>query len=203
MTAAMTEKSKVRAGRGTVVLISLNVAVFLAITLLPEIRDVLLLSPGPDQLAGRPWTVVTASISHEMPLHILLNMALLLIFGSRLEEETTPGTLFALYLLAGTMGSLATVPVALLTGNEDLIAGASASVFGVVAAFAVLRPDTVILRSKALWWAAAVFVFNAAIVVLDPQTSEGGAAHLAGILVGSLVGLWLRRRESAPATTTR
>jgi membrane associated rhomboid family serine protease len=123
-------------------------------------------------------------------------MTLFFIFGLKLEKITSIKMLFSLYFLAGFIGSLVIVPVAILIGTEDLIAGASAAVFGIVTAFAVMRPDTLILRSKAKWWALSLFIFNVIIALLNPQTSDGAAAHVAGIIVGLIFGYWIKNKES-------
>lgn len=189
-------KENIRAGQGTLVIILINLIIFIALNIIPNIEDKLLLSSDVNIIIERPWTLITVFFSHEIHLHIILNMALLFIFGLQLEKITNSKLLFSLYLLAGFIGSLVVVPVAFLIGTEDLITGASAAVFGIVTAFAVMRPDTLILRSKAKWWALALFIFNAIIVIINPQTSVGAAAHIAGIIVGLLFGYWLKIKES-------
>ena len=41
------------------------------------------------------------------------------------------------------------------------MAGASASAFGIATAYAALRPDPMVLKSKAVHWVAALFGVNA------------------------------------------
>ena len=165
-------------GSETLVIILINLMVFVALNIIPNIEGKLLLSPETSMVIERPWTLITVFFSHQIHLHLVLNMGLLFIFGSALEKITNSRVLFSLYLLAGFVGSLAILPVATLTGTEDLVAGASAAVFGIVTTFAVLRPDTLILKSQAKWWALALFIYNVIIVLFDPQTSVGAAAHV-------------------------
>lgn len=181
-----------RGGQGTLVIILINLIIFIVLNLIPNIEDRFLLSADVDLIIKRPWTLITVFFSHEIHVHILLNMTLLFVFGKELEKITNSKLLITLYLLAGFIGSLVIVPISILVGTQDLIAGASAAVFGIVTTFAVIRPDTIILRSKAKWWALALFIFNIVIVILNPETSVGAVAHIAGIIVGLVYGFWFK-----------
>ncbi len=189
-------KEIIRDGQGTLVIILINLMIFIALNIIPNIADKLLLSPEINIIIERPWTLITVFFSHQIHLHFILNMALLFIFGLELEKITNSKLLFSLYLLAGFIGSLVIIPVAILIGTEILIAGASAAVFGIVTTFAVMRPDALILRSKAKWWALSLFIFNAIIVLSNPQTSDAAAAHVAGIIVGVVFGLLLKHKKT-------
>lgn len=197
MNEKMVEKYKeiIRDGQGTLVIIFINLIVFIALNIIPNIQDKLLLSPEISMIMERPWTLITVFFSHEIHLHIILNMALLFIFGLELEKITNLKLLFSLYALAGFIGSLVIVPVAMLIETKDLMAGASAAVFGIVTTFAVMRPDTLILKSKAKWWALSLFIFNVIIVLSDPGTAHGAVAHIAGIIVGLIFGYWIKNKE--------
>lgn len=182
-------------GNETKFIILLNIIVFIVILSIPSMKDKLFLNPHASLIISRPWTLVTVFFSHEVPLHIFLNMVLLFIFGTALEKITTPKTLFSLYIIAGLIGALVVVPVSTLFATQDLIAGASAAVFGIVTAFAVIRPNAQILGSKAKWWVLALFIFNVITIVLNSQAVIGSSAHLAGIMVGIVFGSWLKRNE--------
>lgn len=54
----------------------------------------------------RPWTLVTVFFSHELPIHIIVNMALLFFFGLELEKATNAKTVILVYLAAGLIGSM-------------------------------------------------------------------------------------------------
>jgi membrane associated rhomboid family serine protease len=124
-------------------------------------------------------------------------MLIFLIFGSELEKITNKRTIFTVYILAGLSGSFVIVPISNLIGNTTLIAGASASVFGIVAACAVLRPDQLILRSKAKWWVISLILINVVTIFIGSQTSDSSAAHLVGILVGLAIGYLLKKNDQS------
>jgi len=187
-------KSNLWNSKATCIIILVNIAIFAALTVSPDLADIFLLNP--DLIAERPWSLLTAFFSHELFIHILLNMLLLFIFGTRLENEANAGVLLGVYVLCGLVGSLSSVAYAAVIGYQGgPIAGASASAFGVAAAFAALKPDTVILKSKAVHWVAALFVVNALLTVQNPQVSVGGPAHAAGIVLGLAFAYALRRRQ--------
>ena len=187
-------KSNLWNSKATCIIILVNIAIFAALTVSPDLADIFLLNP--DLIAERPWSLLTAFFSHELFIHILLNMLLLFIFGTRLENEANAGVLLGVYVLCGLVGSLSSVAYAAVIGYQGgPIAGASASAFGVAVAFAALKPDTVILKSKAVHWVAALFVVNALLTVQNPQVSVGGPAHAAGIVLGLAFAYALRRRQ--------
>ena len=67
--------------------------------------------------------------------------------------------------------------------------------FQTAAAYAALKPDAVILKSKARNWVIALFVVNALLTVQNAQVSVGGAAHALGIIVGLAIGYAIRKRN--------
>lgn len=194
MSEKMMENNKVnfRKRKGTILIIVLNLLLFIALNLLPSIEENLLLNPEFSVIIEKPWTLVTVIFSHQLLLHFLINMVLLFIFGLELEKITSSRIVISLYVFAGLVGSIAVVPASVLGRSDDLIAGASAAVFALVAAFAVMRPEASIFRSKAKMWAAALFFFNAITLFINPQMAQSAFAHITGILVGIIVGYWIR-----------
>jgi membrane associated rhomboid family serine protease len=186
-----------RFGKGTIGIVVINIVVYILISLIPDLAENMLLSTEVNVIIQKPWTLVTVFFSHEILIHIVLNMLLLLIFGSELEKTTNKRTVFAIYILAGLSGSFVIVPVSNLIGNTMLIAGASASVFGIVAAYGVLRPDQLILRSKAKWWVISLILLNVVTIFIGSQTSDSSAAHLIGIFVGLAIGYLLKRNDQS------
>ena len=186
-----------RFGKGTIGIVVINIVVYILISLIPDLAENMLLSTEVNVIIQKPWTLVTVFFSHEILIHIVLNMLLLLIFGSELEKTTNKRTVFAIYILAGLSGSFVIIPVSNLIGNTMLIAGASASVFGIVAAYGVLRPDQLILRSKAKWWVISLILLNVVTIFIGSQTPDPSAPHLIGIFVGLAIGYLLKRNDQS------
>lgn len=178
-------------------LIGINIVIFIAINAFPGLREVFLLNADPRISLTKPWTFLTVIFSHELLIHILFNMVLVLIFGSELYKETNAKVVYFAYILCGFIGSLSVLIYAPFIGyNGGLIAGASAAAFGIVATYVMLQPEAVILKSKSKYWLIALFVVNAILTINNPQVSVGGPAHAVGILVGLLFG-WLFKKKFA------
>ena len=190
----MTKKYKDR--QGTLAIIFINIVLFIVINMIPGIGDKLLLNPKINMIMQRPWTLVTVFFSHEVLIHILANMGLLLSFGSKLEKITSSKVIFTVYLICGFVGSLTIIPVAYLNGFIGLVPGASAATFGIVATFAAMRPNTKVMGGTAKQWAAMLFIFNAVLWILKPQISIGGGAHAIGIVIGLIFGYYLKSKET-------
>jgi membrane associated rhomboid family serine protease len=172
---------------GTYALIALNVIVFIA-----ElgggggagslegggqlIADGGLLGPAvADQ--GEWYRIVTSGFLHAGPLHLFLNMFVLYILGTILEEGIGTARMVGIYfvsLLAGSFGAL------LLDPNE-LTVGASGAVYGIMAAtFLVARQRGVeqLASQIGLW-----VILNLAFTFSVPGISIGG--HLGGLAGGA------------------
>lgn len=180
------------------ILICINIIVFIALNAFPDLRDVFLLNAEPKIALEKPWTLITVFFSHELLIHILLNMFLVLVFGTELYKETNAKVVYIAYILCGFIGSLSVLVYASLIGyNGGLIAGASAASFGIVATYVMLQPNAIILKSKSKYWLIALFVVNAILTIQNPQVSVGGPAHAIGILVGLLIGWLLKKKLSS------
>ena len=152
-------------------LVAINIIVFAAISIFPELAEVLLLNPG--MLRERPLSLLTVFFSHEALVHILLNMLLLVVFGTRLERETNAQAVAGVYFACGLIGSVTILAYASAIGYQGgAIAGASASAFGIAAAYAGLNPNAVVMKSKAVHWVVAFLCH--ALLAVKPQLSGRG-----------------------------
>ncbi|MFH5835837.1 rhomboid family intramembrane serine protease [Proteiniclasticum sp. C24MP] len=181
--------------QAVVTLVLINLVVYILLNAFPGLSGVFLLDPDLSMVMEKPWTVVTVFFSHEIHIHVLLNMLLVLVFGTQLVRETHAKVIYFIYILCGLIGSwtiLGYTSFVEYTGGP--IAGASAASFGIVAAYAAIRPDTVILRSKSKYWLIALFIVNAVLTIQNPSVSVGGPAHAAGIVLGFIIGRLLLRK---------
>lgn len=184
----------------TVGIIAINIVVFLLLKLIPCVSDTVLLTPQVREVFLQPWTLIIGFFSHEKLIHIACNMGLLYVFGGKLEGVVDRKGLLVLYLLSGLFGSLVTLPLASLLGWEQTVFGASAAVFGVVSAFAVIRPDDMIIGYKAKLWLSALFLWNVISALINPLTSIGAGAHVTGIVTGIVFGIALKQKEGFDST---
>ncbi len=187
---------------GVVVLLIINVVVFLLVAIndasgrFPVFHYFALSRTGIGH--GFVWQLLTFQFLHAGLWHLLINMFVLYIFGRAVEDMIGKKDFFALYLASGVAGGLLQLLLGLafprLFGAS--VVGASAGVFGVIAAFSILAPDQQILlffvlpiRSRYfLWIAAGVSVFSM-LVPVSPGVAH--AAHLGGLLAGVAYIRWV------------
>jgi membrane associated rhomboid family serine protease len=185
---------------GVLALIGINVGVFLAQLVRSDVADPLALHSGA-ALTERPWTLVTVFFLHELVPHVALLVVVLLLFGVALERLVGSRHLVSIYLAAGLVGSLAIALTSGVLGVDERMVGSSAAFHGIIGAFIALRPDTIVLGSKARTWLVVLVAVNLVLMVPADLTPLSGVAHLAGLAVGLLYGRQLRTAEMATAET--
>lgn len=160
------------------------------------------------------WRLVTYQFLHGSPMHILMNMWVLWMFGRVVEMQFGTRRFLWLYLLSGIAGGVCEIAVNYLISTrggayagfaEIPIVGASAGVSGVIVAYAILNPNSTILimfvlpmkaRTAAIGW-GLVTTFLAVQSFLNPGSGDNvaHAAHLGGMLYAYL---WCRAGAQAP-----
>ncbi len=173
-----------------------NIAIFLPGVFSLHIRRFLetwfAITPGSPWTALELWRLVTYQFLHDMgsPWHIFFNMLVLCFFGPPLERYMGSRRFLPFYLLCGVAGGLFYMG---LTAVHFLapgtLLGASGSILGVLAACAILFPNSVIflfivpvpIRVGAI---AFAIMFLVTLVTRGPNAG-GEAAHLAGMATGA------------------
>ena len=92
---------------------------------------------------GRIYELITFQFMHAGWMHLFGNMLGLYFFGRAMEEVLGRKGLLKLYLFSGTIGGLLQIILAFSFPNYfgGGVVGASAGVFGLIAAFAARAPD--------------------------------------------------------------
>jgi rhomboid family protein len=153
---------------------------------------------------GRWWVLLTSVFSHQLFLHLLLNMYVLKGFGDAIESILGSGRFLAFYLIAGILSSFSHAAVtAFLLGKPDLPAvGASGAIAAILILFCLLYPKEKLLLFGFIplpaMWGALTFV-GLDIWGLISQAEGGGlpighGAHLGGALCGLLAYFFLQPR---------
>lgn len=153
---------------------------------------------------GRIWTTLTSVFSHNLLLHLFINMYVLKSFGPIVERLIGFNLFMRFYLIAGFVGSLGHVVTSyLVLHTPDLPAlGASGAVAGIIILFALLFPKEKILLFGILPLPA---IFGGLLAIgLDLwglQAQSGGhglpighGAHLGGALTGIIAYFILLKR---------
>lgn len=180
-------------------LIIVNVAVFLAVFGMPESMmkqafDALSFS-GATLL--EPWRLLTSMFMHASASHLFLNMLALFFFGGVAERVLGTNRFVAVYFLSGIAGGL-------LYGFTSAApaVGASGCIFGVIGAAMFLRPGELIklyVIPLPLGLIAILYALSQAALAAVPLETSGiaYAAHIGGLLAGTLLAFYYEPRKSA------
>jgi membrane associated rhomboid family serine protease len=185
---------------GVLVVIVVNVLVFIATSLAPDIVDHLKLVPA--DFTHEPWTIVTSMFVHADLWHILGNMVTLYFFGTYLAMLVGEKKFLATYILGGLLGNVFYILYALYApwGNPNIgVIGASGAVFAIGGALAVLRPNLKVLLFFIIpmpLWVAVIGGFLL-LTLISAGLNIAWEAHLGGLVLGLIAGYLLRnnRRE--------
>ncbi len=98
----------------------------------------------PDQIIAewKVWQLLSYMFLHGSLLHLFFNLFTLWMFGGDVERLLGRSFFLRLYFLSGVGGGL--LQLALNWGSSTAVIGASAAVYGVLVAFAVLFPERLI-----------------------------------------------------------
>lgn len=133
---------------------------------------------------GQWWRIVTGGFLHENIIHIGFNMYVLYLLGQMLEPALGRlrfGLIYAVSLLAGSLGALIVSPHAFTVG-------ASGAVFGVMGAAAVeMRARQIPIMQSGV---GGLILINLVISFTLPGISWGG--HIGGLIGGTLAALALQ-----------
>ncbi|MBM3881036.1 MAG: rhomboid family intramembrane serine protease [Verrucomicrobia bacterium] len=179
-------------------------------TLRPLGRLLSYLALRPSDLAhGFIWQLLTFQFLHGGFLHLLINCAMLYMFGRTVEDALGRNSFLKLYLGCGMAGGLLQAGLSwvfpLHFGDRGVV-GASAGVFGLIAAFAVMNRESpittliafiipVTMRAKYLLLVETVI---AVLGLLDRGSGIAHGAHLGGMLAAIAYVRYFVLREHRP-----
>ena len=138
---------------------------------------------------GEWWRPLTAAFLHIGPIHLVLNMLAVLVFGSELERQLGRWRFLAVYLLSALGGAAA---IQLFGNPLQPVAGASTAIYGLLGSLGVLM----IVRRQDLRGLLTLLAINVFISFLPGFSLLG---HLGGLLAGAVTAGILvatRRRPS-------
>lgn len=186
----------------TIFLIILNVLVFLVSESAGSSQDVMhMLDLGAAYTPlitenGEVYRLFTSMFLHFGISHLMNNMLVLFVLGSRLERAVGKLHFLAVYLFGGTAANIISMFLELKTGEYSVSAGASGAVFAVMGAMIYI-----VLRNRGRLEDLTVrqILIMAAFSLYFGFTSTGvdNAAHVGGILAGLILAALLyhpRRR---------
>jgi membrane associated rhomboid family serine protease len=164
---------------------------------------------------GYIFQLFTFQFLHGGFLHLLFNLITLWFFGRAVEHRLGAKRYLQLYLASGVIGGLLQVGLGFAFpghfGANGGVVGASAGICGLIAAFAALDPDQIVLlnffiplRAKWLFLISLGISLFFVLVPSRPAAHDRGlmiahAAHLGGLLTGwAFVRFWRTGRLRLP-----
>jgi membrane associated rhomboid family serine protease len=141
------------------------------------------------------WQLLSFQFLHGGIWHLIFNCLAIFWFGRSVEDAVGRNSFIALYLSSGIIGGLVQSLVMLVFHQDVPVVGASAGCFGLVAAFAVLFPDTILMLMFIIPMPAKFLLLLEAAVAIagiaapnsrffDQGVAHG--AHLGGMISGLL-----------------
>jgi membrane associated rhomboid family serine protease len=143
-------------------------------------------------LHGQVWRFITFQFLHSSPMHLVLNMVAIYLFGPIVEGQFGRQRFTAFYLLCGLAGAccylLLSVTRVLPMPIDTPMVGASAGIFGLLVAASLIAPDVqifyyffpVTIRLMAIF---GMLMALYSVISLG-QNAGGEAAHLGGGILG-------------------
>src|ERR1043166_9460164 len=178
----------------TVVLLAFNVLVFLLEYINGDHSRRLFLEYGALSVEGLKrgyvWQFITFQFLHGGLPHLVLNSIGLYFFGRPLESELGRREFIRLYLFSGVLGGVVQALLGLVAPRfSGPMVGASAGICGLLAAFALLAPESevyigFILPVRAKYLLPIMIVLPLILLATSTDTNVAHAAHLGGTLGG-------------------
>jgi membrane associated rhomboid family serine protease len=140
-------------------------------------------------------TLISAMFMHGGPMHLLMNMLILILMGVPFEDRIGSRAFLRIYLISGIIGSLVTGSISVLneTGLETINIGASGAVFGIMGGFALLYPrdeipmllGPIFMHRVPVLLATLVFIGMETLYVgLGTEDGIGHGTHMASFIAG-------------------
>jgi membrane associated rhomboid family serine protease len=149
----------------------------------------------PSRALIEPWRFVTSMFLHGGFFHLIINLYVLIQFGTLIEKRIGTNNFLILYFGSGVLGNLLFYLAAYygLISMNSLGVGASGAIAGLLGASVIFFPYLQVLLFFAIPMPMAVFAVVYLIIELlgtfnMQYTGIGSAAHLGGFIFGLLYG---------------
>jgi len=182
--------------RYALTIILLNFLIFAICSLYPEIYKIVhyygAMNPILVEKGHMYWQFITYMFVHQNFRHILFNMIALLVFGLNLEKAIGSREFVLFYLVCGALSGFFSFLVYRFTGQYRVfLLGASGAVYGLLFAYAVFFPRSIIFIWGIIPVPAPLLVFLYAVIELGNQFFGSGSnvAHMTHLF--GFIAAWL------------
>lgn len=139
-------------------------------------------------LAGEIWRFVSAIFLHGSPAHLIYNLFALALFGSILEKLIGGKKFLLVFFLSGIFANIIAI------NFYPYSFGASGAIYGILGCLTVLKPGMFVWAfglPMPMFIAAILWAAGSVLGIFMPS-NIGHIAHLSGIIIGFIFGLFLR-----------
>lgn len=158
--------------------------------------------------AGHPraLSLLGNTFSHQMPSHLIVNMAVLFLCGTQVHDLIGRGNFLAVYLGTGVLSSLASLYWHVLTRNFIAASvGSSGAIFGIIGCYFALgdRQELKVPLLEGLRFeyrsdiaVGLIFALELACLLGLRRTNMDHASHVGGLMAGYFAGRYLKEKAS-------
>jgi len=137
------------------------------------------------------WRFVTSIFLHGSITHLLFNLVALLFFGFVLEKMVGGKRFLIIFLTSGILANIISI------NYYDSSLGASGAIYGILGALTIIRPLMMVWAFGAImpmFLASIVWAVGDVLRILGlfGETNIGSIAHISGIVVGIVIGIYYR-----------
>lgn len=133
-------------------------------------------------------------LGHSSTEHLFNNLFFIGLFGTLFELLTSRKMFVYTFLISAVFANF----TAFIFYTDSAIIGASGGAMGLLSAIAIYRPNKIglALGVPVPMWAVLIIYIMINTAGLGVETGTAYEAHLFGLVTGSIIGLWLRTRDS-------
>ena len=176
----------------TFILVAINIIVFLVMEILGDTEDsAFMLNNGAMNpylilYEGQWYRLFTATFMHFGIQHLANNMLLLFLLGQIFERAVGPVRYLGIYLGSGLAGSFLSFFYLCLMNKNDIVAGASGAIFGIVGGMIIV---IIVHKGKYQGISTKRMLFMAAITLYFGFATAGtdNVGHVGGLLAGIIL----------------
>ena len=153
-----------------------------------------------DAIAGEWWRVIFSIFLHYGPIHLIMNMLALFIFGKYIERVIGTIKFIIVYFCSGLGSMILFIILSLIiSGENEILVGASGCIMGLVGARAALllkgwRLHKADIAKRQFFILIAFIIVQTIFDLSTPQVSFIG--HFAGFLIGFITVMLFKYKKS-------
>lgn len=155
---------------------------------------------------SQPWSALSYMFVQYEPMHLIMNVLWLVLFGKIAERTVGAGHVYVLYLAGGLAGAAVYVGASALgiqaADGPGYLVGASAAILSLITAPVVMCPSMQLrlpFFGNASLRVVGLIALLLLIISVGPENYGTHAAHCGGIACGAYLALRWRRRKMAPS----